>query len=72
MIKFTLSFQKKDSIRIKIRNQNEKLLNGSEAFTTTEIYLIPGTPLDKVPCSFKVKYIYCNGNRESVSMCVFL
>lgn len=36
-------------VRIKIRNQNEKLLNGSEASVTTEKYLNPETSLDKVP-----------------------
>lgn len=48
------------------------MLNGSEASVTIEKCLIPETPLDKVPYTFKVKYIYCSGNRESVPMCVFL
>lgn len=48
------------------------MLNGSEASVTIGKCLIPETPLDKVPYTFKVKYTYCSGNRESVLMCIFL
>lgn len=72
MVKFNISFQKKNIFRNKIQNQNERVLNGSEASVTIEKCLIPEPPLEKVPYTFKVKYTYCSGNRESVPMCVFL